>query len=228
VTAPSGPGTITGVLYDQLGGLLPGTSAVLVQRSSGATYRTDSDRNGAFSFALLPPGDYELTTSLPGFATVTNLVKVGPGQLIDRAVTLPIGTLRESISVVGGDGVVSSKPSGYTDRPRTRPAPEARTFYSGGVGGQIRAPRKVVHVNPIYPSGLGPNASGIVKLQARVGIDGYLSDIRDITGGNPSPTHQAFLDSALDAVRQWEFTPVLLNNVPVEANITISIDYSAP
>lgn len=223
--APSGPGSITGVLYDQLGGLLPGVSVMLVQRPDGATYRTDSDRNGSFAFTLLPPGDYALTTSLPGFATVTNLVKVSPAQTIDRAVTLPIGTLEETISVVGDGGVHTSVATGYPRRERTRPAPEARTFFSGGIGGQIRVPLKTVHVSPVYPAGL-QNASGIVLLEARVGIDGYLSDIRDVTGSRSSAVHQAFLASALDAVRQWEFTPVLLNNVPVEANIAIKIDFS--
>ena len=106
-----------------------------------------------------------------------------------------------------------------------RPAPEARTFFSGGIGGQIRVPNKVLHVNPVYPSAL-QNASGIVLLEARIGIDGFLSDIHDVTGSRPSVTHEAFLASALDAVRQWEFTPVLLNNVPVEANIKIKVDYS--
>jgi hypothetical protein len=59
-----------------------------------------------------------------------------------------------------------------------------------------------------------------------VGIDGFLSDIRDVTGSRSTTAHEAFLASALDAVRQWEFTPTLLNNVPVEVNIEIKIDYS--
>jgi TonB-like protein len=80
-------------------------------------------------------------------------------------------------------------------------------------------------VSPVYPSTL-QNASGIVLLEARVGIDGFLSDIRDVTGSRSTPTHEAFLASAIDAVRQWEFRPTLLNDVPVEANIRIKIDYS--
>jgi beta-lactamase regulating signal transducer with metallopeptidase domain len=227
----TGPGTISGVLYDQLGGLLPGAAVTLVQQPDGGRYDTTTDRSGSFSFKVLPPGDYQLTTSLPGFAKVTNLVKVASGQTIDRALTMPMGTLQETISVTGPAGPLEvgqslNQVTQSAPRPaRPRPAPEARTFYSGGIGGQIRVPTKTFHVSPVYPPSL-QNAYGIVVLEARVGIDGLLSDIRDVTGSRSSPPHQAFLASAIDAVRQWEFTPTLLNNVPVEANITIRVDYS--
>jgi beta-lactamase regulating signal transducer with metallopeptidase domain len=225
--AQSGPGALSGVLYDQLGGLLPGAMVALVQQANGPRYDTTTDRNGSFRFTLLPPGDYDLQTSLPGFSTVTNRIRIDPGSVIERSITLPIGTLQETISVTGpgGPAIVSSVGPRRTVHTHTRSAPEPRTFFSGGIGGQIRTPTKTVHMAPLYPASL-QNASGIVLLEARVGIDGYLSDIRDVTGSRSSDVHQAFLASALDAVSQWEFTPTLLNNVPVEANIKIQIDYS--
>jgi hypothetical protein len=30
----------------------------------------------------------------------------------------------------------------------------------------------------------------------------------------------------MDATRQWVFTPTLLNNVPIEVNITVTVSYS--
>jgi len=61
-------------------------------------------------------------------------------------------------------------------------------------------------------------------LVGRIGIDGFLSDLRD-TSAESQP---ALLASALEAVRQWEFTPTLLNGVPVEVNITTTVQYSWP
>ena len=229
------PGTIRGVLYDQLGGLLPGAQVRLVHQLDGAKYDTTTDRDGAFLFTALPPGDYELNTSLLGFATVSNLMKVGAGDTIERAVTLPIGTLEETISVTGGgpvtgaNGALPQTTGGTQHGVRTRSSPEPRTFFSGGIGGQIRAPLKTLHVSPRYPA--DASGSDVVFLTARVGIDGFLSDLREvapeITSVRAQASHAAFVASALDAVRQWEFTPVLLNNVPVEANITIRVYYSA-
>jgi hypothetical protein len=110
----------------------------------------------------------------------------------------------------------------------TRTAPEARTFFSGGIGGQIQAPRKIVHVNPVYPVDGGGTAD-VVVLTGRVGIDGFINDLREVkpAANIITSSHDSFVASAIDAVSQWEFTPVLLNNVPVEAHITIRVDYSA-
>ena len=224
--ATSGPGTITGVLYDQTGGLLPGVNVSLVQRPDGAGYSTVSDRNGAFRFELLPSGDYELASSLPGFSTVNTLVKVDAGNVAQRSITMPIGSLQETITVTGGDGVGKSASIGVR-RGQPRPAPEPRTFFSGGIGGQIKQPTKILHVSPIFPPEAG-RASDNIVLSARIGIDGFLSDIREVNRASTTApaAHAAFLASALDAVRQWEFTPTLLNNVPVDVNMTINVAYN--
>jgi beta-lactamase regulating signal transducer with metallopeptidase domain len=225
--AQAKPGAINGVLYDQLGGLLPGAKVTLQQQPAGGRYETLTDRNGAFTFTLLPSGDYELTTALPGFATVTNLVKVDAGATLERSITMPMGTLQEMIQVIGPAGgaprVLSARPAN-----RPRPAPETRTFFTGGIGGQIKAPSKIYHVNPIYPSEAG-TSSDVIKLTGRVGIDGFISDLREVAPRASATTiaHDAFVASALEATKQWEFTPVLLNNVPVEANISITVNYSA-
>ena len=226
--AQSTPGAVSGFLYDQLGGVLPGVQVQLLNQTDGAKYDTLSDRNGGFVFTALPASDYELRLSLPGFATVSNLIKVVPGATVERAVTLPIGTLEETVAVVGGAG---SRAASSPRPPRAVHAsatPEPRTFFSGGIGGQIKVPTKIVHVNPVYPAEAG-NASDVVVLTGRVGIDGFINDLREV---RPAPntvlvSRDAFVKSALDAVSQWEFTPVLLNNVPVEAHITIRVDYSA-
>ena len=226
--AQSTPGAVSGFLYDQLGGVLPGVQVQLLNQTDGAKYDTLSDRNGGFVITALPAGDYELRLSLPGFATVSNLIKVVPGATVERAVTLPIGTLEETVAVVGGAG---SRAASSPRPPRAVHAsttPEPRTFFSGGIGGQIKVPSKIVHVSPVYPAEAG-NASDVVVLTGRVGIDGFINDLREV---RPAPntvlvSHDAFVKSALDAVSQWEFTPVLLNNVPVEAHITIRLDYGA-
>ena len=66
-------------------------------------------------------------------------------------------------------------------------------------------------------------------LNARVGIDGYLSDLKvaDVGGAAAaSGPHPDLITAALEAVRQWEFNTTLLNGVPVEANVTITVRFS--
>lgn len=225
LAAQAAAGTIEGVLYDQFGGLLPGVAVRLTHRSTGGRYTTGTDPSGAFAFRTLPPGDYELTTALPGFTTVTNLVGIAAGETIRRQITLPIGTLEETIHVTCERSPVGVSPGsgGRTElgRPlRTATPPTVPQLFSGGIGGQIKVPRKLLHVNPVCPAG-AQAIPAVVVLAGRVGIDGFLSDLRD-TSAEP---HPALVASAMDAARQWEFTPTLLNGVPIEVNLTITVSY---
>jgi hypothetical protein len=63
-----------------------------------------------------------------------------------------------------------------------------------------------------------------VTLVGRIGIDGLLTDLHD-ESADPQPS---FVASAMDAASQWEFGPTLLNGVPVETNIRITMEYRAP
>jgi beta-lactamase regulating signal transducer with metallopeptidase domain len=227
-------GAIEGVLYDQFGGLLPGASVTLTS-GSGATVSRPTDRAGAFAFRDLAPGDYEVRTSLPGFRDVRNLIRAESGSTVRRFITMPIGSVQETIHVTCEartlDSLRPSAPTsaagpGMTAR-RASPSapagagPRVSNMFSGGIGGQIKAPTKTSHTNPICPTGVTPGGT-VVQLSGRIGIDGLLTDLTDVSV-SPEPAYAA---SAMEAVRQWTFTPVLLNGVPIEAGITIDISYS--
>ena len=222
-SAQAAAATIEGVLYDQFGGLLPGVAVTLTHAGSGGRYDVSTDPSGAFAFRALPLGDYVLTTQLPGFAPVTNMVRVAAGETVRRQITLPIGSVTETISVTCEGRSFNAAPRMGAPRPRRVLAATVPNLFSGGIGGQIKAPNKVLHVSPVCPTG-NPVAPSVVVLVGRIGIDGFLSDLRD-TSAESQP---ALLASALEAVRQWEFTPTLLNGVPVEVNITTTVQYSWP
>lgn len=89
------------------------------------------------------------------------------------------------------------------------------------VGGSIRAPQKVHDVAPVYSAvAQAARIEGIVILEATIGIDGQVINARVL---RPVP----FLDqAALDAVRQWQFTPTLLNGVPVPVLMTVTVRFT--
>jgi len=226
--AQTEPGTIEGVLYDQFGGLLPGATVTLTHVETGGRYEAASDRGGRFSFGALPSGNYELTTGLIGFTTVKNVISVVTGEHVLRHITLPLGSLEEVIRVTCGEPLASpSQPAPTAPRVRQQIKPTATSLFSGGIGGQIRVPRKLVHVNPRCPAGI-PNSPVSVVLAGRVGIDGLLTDLRDVSTSSATAVQREYVASALNAARQWEFNATLLNGAPIEANITITVDYSWP
>jgi TonB family protein len=222
-----GRGSISAVVYDQAGGVLPAVAVQILHVDSGRVSTTDTDRTGSFTLRDIPSGVYELTMGQLGFATVKATVDVRPGDRIQRNVVLPLGSLEESVTVIGsrvpGRAQEAAAPA---PRPvRDIPPPRAPAAWAGGMGGNIKQPTRAVDVKPRYPAELeGTGAAAIVTLTARIGMDGYMLDLKDVSA---TQAHPAFVASALEAVRQWEFNPTLLNGAPVETNITITVRYRA-
>ena len=76
-------------------------------------------------------------------------------------------------------------------------------------------------MKPVYPEvALASKVQGIVILEAIIGKDGTVVSARVLRS-------VPLLDeAALDAVRQWEFTPTYLNNVPVEVVMTVTVNFT--
>jgi TonB family protein len=89
------------------------------------------------------------------------------------------------------------------------------------VGGQIKQPTKIKDVKPIYPAiAQSSRVTGTVMVAATIGPDGRVEDAQVVRS-------VPLLDqAALDAVRQWEYTPTLLNGVPVSVLTTVSINFT--
>jgi TonB family protein len=89
------------------------------------------------------------------------------------------------------------------------------------VGGGIGPPKKIKHVAPVYPpDALAAKVAGVVIIEAVVGEDGKVLKERVLRS-------VPMLDpAALEAVRQWEFTPTLLNGVAVPVVMTVTVNFA--
>jgi TonB family protein len=89
------------------------------------------------------------------------------------------------------------------------------------VGGNIKPPAKTRHVPPVYPPEAYQNRiSGVVILEASIGTDGRVYDARVLKS-------ILLLDqAAIEAVRQWEFEPTLLNGAPVPVIMTVTVNFT--
>jgi hypothetical protein len=218
--AAQGLGSLSAVIYDQSGGLLPSVTVSATHLETGQKHQTTTDRRGTFALNNVPSGTYEVTMGLPGFSTVKSTVDLYAGDFLQRGIVLPLGSLEETITIVGSSNSAAADAGTAPRVRRVREPLQPRTANIGpdGIGGAIRVPHMLFKANPVFPSELIGNA-GVVTLIGRVGIDGYLVDVKDISQTQP---HPAFVASLMAAVRQWEYTPTLLNGAPVEANITIT------
>ena len=122
----------------------------------------------------------------------------------------PPGDLPEA-----GIGTVGAAPVA----PETPPATPVPTPVRPG--GVIKTPTKVRHVPPIYPAiAQQARVEGVVIIEAVIGVDGRVKEAQ-ILRSKP-----LLDDAALEAVRQWEFTPTTLNGVPVPVIMTVTVNFT--
>ena len=89
------------------------------------------------------------------------------------------------------------------------------------MGGDIRPPQKIRDVAPRYPAiAQASRVEGIVILEALISEDGSVQNVK-VLRGKP-----LLDDAATDAVRQWRFTPPLLNGQPVPVVMTVTVSFS--
>src|SRR5687768_4752150 len=104
---------INGTVRDASGGALPGVTVTATQTATGLKRETTTDQNGTYVLASLPVGPYQIDVSLQGFRTFrqTGLVlEVSANPTVN--VTLELGQLEETVSVVGSASLVETRSPG--------------------------------------------------------------------------------------------------------------------
>jgi protein TonB len=88
------------------------------------------------------------------------------------------------------------------------------------VGGQIKEPRKLRDLKPVYPPiARQARIQGTVMLECVISPQGKVTDVKVV---NSIPLLDA---AAMEAVRQWVYTPTLLNGVPVPVIMTVTVNF---
>jgi TonB family protein len=215
--------TFSGSVFDPTNAVVPDVTMVLTNAQSHAKHEIRSDRNGHFEFVGLPPGEYSLEATLPGFAMLRGTLTL-TGENVRRDVTLKIGSLEETISVWES----ASRPPATRESSQVRvergapfEPPPCTAATAGAIGGSIRQPMKLAHVVPQFPPNLSAaKVGGVVVLQAHIGTDGTMGDVQIVSASHPD-----FGSAAVEAVRRWQFSETLLNCVPVEVAMKVTVNF---
>jgi TonB family protein len=200
---------LEGSVYDPTGGVLPGVELKL-EDAGQIKWQSTSDASGRFEFPPVQSGKYVLEAAIPGFRPLRHEFELRNARDWDRAITLQVGDVRETILVK----------TQRTAGPAPAAAPAPRPVR---VGGNIRVPRKIHHVAPLYPKSMSDaGREGEVPLEAVIGRDGTVQTVRVLSAN----VHPDFAIAAADAVRQWRFDPTLLNGVPVDVVMTVTVSFT--
>jgi TonB family protein len=116
-----------------------------------------------------------------------------------------------------------AKPPGRS-APDTEPPPlrgkRAPASAPVRVGGAVKPPTKLKDVSPVYPAAaVAARVQGIVIVEATIGVNGRVIETRVLR------SIPLLDDAAVAAVGQWEYTPTLLNGVPVPVLLTVTVNF---
>ena len=95
-------GSITGVVHDATGAIVPGVQIVLINQDQGTeARRTITNEAGIYLFSALPGATYTLTADLPGFKKYTQKdVKLFVNDKLGLPpIVLEVGTTAETVTV---------------------------------------------------------------------------------------------------------------------------------
>ncbi|MGA9633256.1 MAG: energy transducer TonB, partial [Candidatus Acidiferrales bacterium] len=89
------------------------------------------------------------------------------------------------------------------------------------IGGNVMQAKAIDRVQPTYPAiARAAHVQGTVVLHAIISKDGTVQQLQLISGP------PLLVNSAMDAVRQWRYSPTELNGEPVEVDTTIQVVFT--
>jgi periplasmic protein TonB len=116
------------------------------------------------------------------------------------------------LGFVDGRGVAHDAPPPPPPPPPIKPVP---------VGGSIKRPERLQGAPPVYPTAARfARIEGVVIIEATIGTDGRVQDARLLR------SHPMLEQAALEAVREWVYSPTLLNGVPVPVIMTVTVHFT--
>jgi len=111
-------------------------------------------------------------------------------------------------------GVVGGIVGGVLGSDAPPPPPAIR------VGGAIREPQKVKHVPPVYPQyALAARIQGVVILECTIDPRG------EVRGVQVLRSVRLLDEAAVEAVKQWVYTPTLVDGVPTPVLMTVTVNF---
>lgn len=136
----------------------------------------------------------------------------------DGVVGMPSGLYSGASTLLMGSSV-PPPPAERKQAAENKPdAPATRIMQ---IGGNVLSGKLIRRVMPVYPLlAVRARISGTVRLLGVVSREGTVRELKVIDG------HPLLIPAALEAVRQWVYSPTYLNGEPVEVMAPIEVHFT--
>ncbi|MGQ0734787.1 MAG: carboxypeptidase regulatory-like domain-containing protein [Acidobacteriota bacterium] len=201
-------GVIQGEVRDATGAVLPGVTVDVQNVDTNLLQSRVTDGGGRYVFLQLPPGRYQVTFRLAGFATlVQENVALTVGQAVNLNPRMTISTVQETVTVSGTAGVETARAAVATTL-------NQRTVETTPILG--RKFEDLLTLTPGVAIVQGPDGDSITFAGQRgifnnISLDG--GDYNNGFFGEQVGGQRAAIDITLDAVKEFQ---VIATGAPAE------------
>jgi hypothetical protein len=216
--------TLSGVITDAQGGVVPNAKITIKNVATSVTLETASNSSGAYTAPNLNPGDYTVAVSAPGFSTAVSKVTLTVGAKQEMNLALAVGQVSQTVEVTGAAvqiDLASSTISGNVQGTEVRELPlNGRDWAS-----LATLEPGVASVRSQYDPNINPSAAGGRGLAMQLSIGGgrptqnsYRLDgaiVNDYSNSGPASVLGGNL--GVDAIQEFS---VLTTNYSAEYGFT--------
>ncbi|MCI0628865.1 MAG: carboxypeptidase regulatory-like domain-containing protein [Acidobacteria bacterium] len=202
--------SITGVVRDPSGAVVPGAQVTVTQTETQLSRATTTDSDGSFTFTTLPVGSYKLEASMTGFALhrQTGIV-LTVGQIVSLPVALQLGQIEQTTTVSAEVLMVNTSDSTLSrlvdesqveGLPLNGRQPAELVFLAPGSSNPVQniptqnTGHPVLQNSLVHPREIAPSLNGVRGNGVNFSLDGANNiDTYQVTGGpfpNPDATQE--------------------------------------
>jgi hypothetical protein len=110
--AQAGRGSISGIISDPSGAVVPGATVTALNHATGITQSTVTTHSGLYSFVSLNPGAYEIKATHKGFESVAeDNVTVNVDQVSTVNIALRVGSVNDTVTVTASTDLLDTSNS---------------------------------------------------------------------------------------------------------------------
>ena len=143
--AQSERGTITGVVHDSSGAIVPGATVTIVNRSTNVTLTATTNEAGEYTMPSLQPGVYNVKVNKQGFRTSEESgLTLDAGQTVRADLALEVGVATQTVEVIASAVQLQTDDARFSTVLQNKMVNDLPMV----VGGTVRTPFDLASVAP--------------------------------------------------------------------------------
>ncbi|HEY1339050.1 MAG TPA: carboxypeptidase-like regulatory domain-containing protein, partial [Bryobacteraceae bacterium] len=143
--AQSERGTISGLVADSTGAVVPAAKVTITGIATNVAYPTVTNETGVYVVPNLPPGDYNIRVEKEGFRTaLLNSITVNAASSTRADFTMEVGTAQQTVEVTAEAAMLQTESAKSTTTITTKLVDDLPTV----VGGALRSPFDLAILTP--------------------------------------------------------------------------------